>query len=225
MDAMSETEFSRRLRMPRSAALAGVLFAVLFAVSLALVRATIPADLFAEPDWVETGAERLRWAMTLVPLAGIAFLWFLGVMRDILGDYEDRFFSSVFWGSGLIFLAMVFVSTAIAGGLVTGAATGSDQAYDIETIRFGRAMMLQISNVYALRMAGVLMMSLGAIWLRTGLMPRWLVVVTYLLALTLLLVTDLSLWTALLFPSWVLLVSVVVLVGSFRPAGARPPPR
>ena len=45
---------------------------------------------------------------------------------------------------------------------------------DYTVIYFGRALMLDINNVYALRMAGVTMMSLATIWIRTGLMPRWL---------------------------------------------------
>lgn len=33
--------------------------------------------------------------------AGIAFLWFIGVIRDRSGAHEDRFFATVFLGSGL----------------------------------------------------------------------------------------------------------------------------
>ena len=77
--------------------------------------------------------------------------------------------------------------------------------------------MLRISNVYALRMDGVFMISLATIWLRTGLMPRWLAVLSYALALTLLVVVNLSLWVTLLFPAWALAVSSLLLV--------RPPAR
>ena len=42
--------------------------------------------------------------MNLIPFAGIAFLWFIGVLRDRLGEQEDRFFATVFFGSGLLFL-------------------------------------------------------------------------------------------------------------------------
>ena len=57
----------------------------------------------------------------LMPFAGIAFLWFIGVVRDGFGRYEDKFFSSVFMGSGLLFLAMTFVSSAVGAGLVAEA--------------------------------------------------------------------------------------------------------
>lgn len=188
------------------------------------MRLSIPADPFAEPNWIAEGSSRLSWAMALVPLSGIAFLWFIGVVRDRLGAFEDRFLASVFFGSGLIFLAMAFVAMGIAGGILISAADGGS-TYDPAVLRLARATMLQISNVYALRMAAALMISLGTIWLRTGLMPRWLGGLTYALALVLLVVTTFSLWTTLVFPAWVLLVSVVFPVWSLTaqseaPAGA-----
>ena len=56
------------------------------------------------------------------------------------------------------------------------------------------------------------MISLATIWLKTGLMPRWLVVVTYLVALGLLVASDISMWLTLAFPIWVLVVSLLLLV-------------
>ena len=76
--------------------------------------------------------------------------------------------------------------------------------------------MLQVSNIYALRMAGVLLISLATMWLRTGVMPRWLAFVTYAVALVLLVVTTLSLWVTLIFPAWVLGVSILILVQNYR---------
>lgn len=76
--------------------------------------------------------------------------------------------------------------------------------------------MLQIGNVYALRMAAVFMISIGTIWLRTGLMPRWLTLATYVLALLLLLVVSLNLWVVLVFPAWVFTISVFILTMNAR---------
>ena len=73
-------------------------------------------------------------------------------------------------------------------------------------------VLLAVSKTYALRMAAVFMISLATIWLKTGLMPRWLVGVTYLVAVGLLLSSDVSMWLALAFPTWVLVVSVLMLV-------------
>ena len=65
-------------------------------------------------------------------------------------------------------------------------------------------------------MAGVFMISLGTIWLRTGLMHRGWGLVTYALALVLLLSTSLSSWVPLIFPGWVLAVSVTILILNLR---------
>ena len=216
---MSEpVAFVRRpLNSPRAAALAGVLFAVLFTTALALIRSALPETLSGAADWEDAGTTtRISIGLGLVPFAGIAFLWFLGVVRDRFQDKEDQLFSSVFIGSGLLFLAMVFVSCAIAGGIVATAPLIEDPESRAGIATFGRAVMLQVSNVYALRMAGVLLISLATMWLRTGVMPRWLAFLTYAVALVLLVVTTFSLWTTLIFPAWVLGVSVLILVQNYR---------
>jgi hypothetical protein len=201
----------RRLTTPRAAAVAGILFGLLFAASLALMRDAIPAGMSTDMSWVEAGAWKINLALGLMPFAGIAYLWFIGVIRDKLGEFEDRFFSTVFFGSSLLFLAMVFVSMAIAGGILATYHMIDGETPDYTVIYFGRALMLQISNVYALRMAGVTMISLATIWIRTQLMPRWLAVVTFSLALALLVVVNYSPWVTLIYPAWVLLISVFIL--------------
>ena len=100
---------------------------------------------------------------------------------------------------------------------LAGISADGGALYKGDTVSFGRAMMLQVGNVYALRMAAVFMISLGTIWLRTGLMPRWLAAATYALAAVLLFVINLSLWIALVFPAWVLGVSLLILVRQRRP--------
>jgi hypothetical protein len=215
MTSISQEQVGRRLTTPRAAAVAGLLFALLFTTVLVLVRTALPGSQFRGSASVAQAAGQLRLAVILMPFAGIAFLWFLGVVRDRLGELEDRFFSSVMLGSGLLFLAMLFVAMAFAGGILAGSLRTTGPV-DEEILRFGREVMLQISNVYALRMAAVFMISLATIWLRTGLMPRWIVVSTYVLALALLIVTSLSLWITLVFPVWVFIVSLFILLTAFR---------
>jgi hypothetical protein len=209
MDEVRRSRPVRRLSTPRAAAVAGILFAALFATSLALLRSAVPEDPFADITWVTSGDTRIRTALVLAPLSGIAFLWFIGVIRDQLGDLEDRFFGSVFLGSGLLFLAMVAVSMAIAGAILMVAEIPAMASNGL--VYFARSVMLQISNVWGVRFAGVFMISLATIWIRTGLMPRWLAIVTYLLALTLLIVVSRSLWITLVFPAWVCAISVFIL--------------
>jgi hypothetical protein len=218
---MSDTEV-RRLSTPRSAPVAGIAFALIFATSVALLRSTMPSGLESGSEWLESGSQRLSIALQLFPFAGIAFLWFIGVIRDHLGEYEDRFFSTIFFGSSLLFLAMVFVTAAIAGGILASYRAGLGGEPGDIIINFGRALMLQVSNIYALRMASIIMTTLATIWLRTGLMPRWLAAVTYVLALVLLVVVNFSLWVTLVFPAWVLLISVYTLIVQNRRAQADP---
>jgi hypothetical protein len=73
-------------------------------------------------------------------------------------------------------------------------------------------VLLTVTKTYALRMAAVFMISLATIWLKTGLMPRWLVAVSYLAALGLLIASDITMWLVLAFPTWVLVVSLLLLV-------------
>jgi hypothetical protein len=210
----------RKLRTPRAASVAGILFALLYGTSLVLIRISIPADIaILNIAWFETNSKMVVLALNLVPYAGIAFLWFIGVIRDRLGDLEDRFFATVFLGSGLLFLALTFVGAALAGGLLTsytvlsGAITGSG------LYTYSRAVMYNIMNIYAVRMAGVFMISLGTIWLRTGLMHRGWALVTYALALVLLVSISLSAWVTIIFPGWVLAVSIYFLILNLsRPA-------
>ena len=205
----------RRLRTPRAAALSGIVFALLQIVSLVLIRFSIPESPIDSGKWLEEYAGRITFAIGLVPFAGIAFLWFLGVVRDRLGELEDRFFSTVFFGSGLLFTAMTFVSAAIAGTILSIYTADPNLLLQSTIYAFSRAFMYQIINTYGLRMAGVFMMSLGTIWVRTKIMPRPIIFLTYGLALMLLLGLNLSLWFSLVFPVWVFVISVVILILNF----------
>ncbi len=91
-----------------------------------------------------------------------------------------------------------------------------------KTQSFGQALLLALSKTYALRMGAVFMISLATIWLKTGLMPKWLVGVTYLVAVGLIVSADVSMWLTMAFPIWVLVVSVLLLMPGRR---HRPRPR
>lgn len=198
----------RSLTTPRAAAVAGVLFAILYGASLLLIRLALPpGSLTPGGVWLGTNARAIDLALNLVPYAGIAFLWFIGVIRDRLGDVEDRFFATVFLGSGLLFLAMTFVGAALAGGLLSSYAAQPLAIVESGVFAYGREVMFHIINVYAIRMAGVFMISLGTIWIRTGLMHRGWAIMTYGSALLLLVSFGDSVWVSLIFPGWVFAVS------------------
>jgi hypothetical protein len=151
-----------------------------------------------------------------MPYAGIAFLWFIGVVRDHLGSREDRFFATVFLGSGLLFLAMTFAAAAVASGMIASYAIEPARLIGSEVYTFGRAVISAIFNIFAIRMGGVFMVSSATIWARSKIMPRWLVYLTYGLALLLLLSISLSLWVTLIFPGWVLVISAYILAINLR---------
>jgi hypothetical protein len=212
-------ESSRRAATPVAGSIAGILFAILFAVSVMLIRVSL-ADAARDPGgWLQAGVSRLRFGLALVPFAGLFFLWFIAVARERLGRHEDQFFATVFLGSGLLFLAMVFAAAASAGAIAATFVTagfGSSSTY-----AFARSVVAQIFNVYALRMAAVFLISSATLWFRTRVMPRWMVVVTYVVALLLLFVVSQASWVILVFPAWVFLVSSYILITHLqrRPGG------
>jgi hypothetical protein len=208
---MSSQPDLHRLTTPRAAALAGVLFALLFGAVLILIRTKMPEGVEGSVQWLTSRRSGIAAATMLMPFAGISFLWFMGVVRDGFGRYEDRFFATVFLGSGLLFLAMMFVSMSLAAGLVATSATVMDPAAHAEMVDFEKMVVLSSTKTYAVRMAAVFMMSLATMWLRTGLMPRWLVGLSYLAAVSLLLASDVSMWITMAFPVWVLVVSGLLL--------------
>jgi hypothetical protein len=206
------------IKTPRAAAVAGIIFAVLFTISMVLMRLALPEELGGTnaAAWLQGNETTVTLALTLVPFAGIAFLWFMGVVRDRLGTLEDQFFSTVFFGSGLLFLAMVFASAAIAGGILESYAIEPDTLTNSGVLVFGRAVMYTISSVYAIRMAAVFMIALATIWMRTRVMPRVFVFLTYALALVLLVSSNVTAWLNLVFPTWVFVISIFILIVSLR---------
>jgi hypothetical protein len=201
-----------RLTTPRAAAIAGILFSLLLITSLALIRISVPADPQAAGDWLPGNWRTVGLALNLLPFAGIAFLWFIGVVRDRLGQHEDRFFATVFLGSGLLFLAMLFTSAAVAGGMMSIYGFTPSMLIDSGLYTFGRTIIYEIMNVYTMRMAGVFMISTCTLSLRTGIVPRWMAILGLALALFLLLSTGFFYWAPLVFPLWVLLISVHILL-------------
>jgi hypothetical protein len=204
------------LKTPRAAAIAGIVFSILLIISLVLIRISVPSNPEETGMWLSGGWKTVSLALHLLPFAGIAFLWFIGVLRDRMGAYEDRFFATVFLGSGLLFLAMLFASAAVAGGImmVYGATPG--KLMDSGIYSFGRTVGYQFINVYAMKMAGVFMITTCTLSIRTGIFPRWMAFLGYALALLLLLSIGYLSWAPLVFPLWVLLISVHILLANLK---------
>ena len=95
----------------------------------------------------------------------------MGVLRDRMGSHEDRFLATVFLGSGLLFLATTFASFAVTGSVMMAYEAMTGKLIDSGTYAFARVLAYELVNVYALRMAGVFMMSTCTIALRIGCFP------------------------------------------------------
>ena len=87
---------------------------------------------------------------------------------------------------------------------------------DDDVYVFGFALMNRIIGDYTLRMAGVFMMAIGTLWTRSGIMPRWLAIITYVLALGCLLAAGWAREARFIFPVWVFVISVYILVLNYR---------
>jgi hypothetical protein len=215
------------LKTPRAAALAGIVFSVLLIASLALLRLSVPANAAVVGGWLTDSGKRTAVAigLNLIPFAGIAFLWFIGVIRDRIGAHEDRFFATVFLGSGLLFVGMLFVAAAVAGGLISGISSSGSPGSG--TLALGRNVTSILLNVYSMRMAAVFTLTTVTIARRTKIVSRWLTVAGIVTALVLLVGVGISPWVELLFPVWILAVSIDILTSSPRAlsSATETPPR
>ncbi len=215
-----ELQIASPLKTPRAAALAGIVFSVLLIASLVLLRLATPADPGQPGAWLTDSARRaaVAVALNLIPFAGIAFLWFIGVIRDRIGLHEDRFFATVFLGSGLLFVGMLFVAAAVAGGIIAGAGSGHVGSAGANSLALGRNVTSILVDVYAIRMAAVFTLTAVTIARRTKIVSRWLSFAGIVVALVLLVGTGISAWVELLFPAWILALSIDVLLADRRQA-------
>lgn len=212
-----ERKIRREVRSPRSAALAGILFSILMGASMILLRnGAIVDPTEIDGEWLDAQSATAAVVLVLIPFAGIAFLWFTGVMRDLVGDLEDKFFATVFLGSGIILVVMMFVWASAFGAMfgTYQAVAGALNNFDI--FIYATAFSNEIMTSYFLRMASVYMLSIGSLWTRAKVVPRWLTLVTYALAVPFLLFAGSIRWARFVFPAWVLMVSIFILILNFR---------
>ena len=169
-----------------------------------------------ELEWLDAQSSSAAVVLVLIPFAGIAFLWFTGVMRDLVGELEDKFFATVFLGSGIILVVMMFVWASAFGAMFGTYQVVADALNDYDVFIYATAFANQIMSSYFLRMASVYMLSIGSLWTRTKVVPRWLTIVTYIVAVPFLLFAGALRWARIIFPVWVLLVSIFILILNYR---------
>jgi len=216
-ESAAEREVGRQLHTPRAAGIAGSVFSLLFVVAILLARAH-PARGSTAAEiasfYLDQDAGRIAlFGLYLIPFAGIAFLWFIAAIRAHLGEREDRFFATVFLGSGLLFVAMLFAAAAAAGSLLAAVKYQGQPVPGPDTVVFARALAFALGAVF--------MLVVSTIGLRTGFLPRWLVVAGYLGGLVFLFTVTYVELLVLIFPAWVTAVIVVILrAGDRRLSGA-----
>jgi hypothetical protein len=199
-------------------AVSGMIFSALFLVSLVILRAAVPADATDPGAWLADPDAR-NWidlALNLFPFTGIAFLWFMGVLRNRIGELEDQFYATVFLGSGFLFVALLFICGAISQGLLGVFGAAGQLPGESETYGMGRRTAYALMATCGLKMAAVFMSVTSTIGLRTGVLSRWVTFVGFAFALVFILsVTEVP-WLAALFPCWVMLVSTWILISDIR---------
>jgi hypothetical protein len=208
-------EAGRQLRAPWAASVAGLLFAGLFTAALVLLRMS-PLSTASDAEIVRLFAQGqdlsiIVGGLYLAPFSGVAFLWFVAVIRDQVGDREDRFFATVFFGSGLLFVALVFASAAAASALVVGVRYFGMAPPTAELMGLMRALSYALAFAFATRAAAVFLISAATIGFRSHTFPNWFAWPGYVFGIVLLLGVSFVDWVILVLPAWVAVVSLFIL--------------
>ena len=215
MSMTPKRRWRSRLASAESAAVAGLLCALGWAVGLRglLESPGISADsleistFYAIPD---AGRNTLI-LLQLMVFATIAFLWFIGVIRNRLGDNEPKLFGTAFLGGAVLAAVILLVgSAALAAPAVllrVGGVTPDPGAASIS-----RAMAVVLLSVIAPRAATLVILSTATLGRTTGALPAWLVWLSYAIGIIEFVNVTVSEPTIYAFPAWIALVSIVMLL-------------
>ena len=215
----AQQEFRKIASPPQGIAISGIIFAALYVISLVLIRLATPADPTEPGIWLADPFRRncIRASLNLVPCAGIGFLWFMAALRSHIGLYEDQVFATVFFGSGLLFVGMLFAAAAASSGLMDTFGNGIGVPRQSEAYHVIRGQAYALMNTFGIRMAAVFMFVTSTIGLRTGVLGHNVTYSGFAGGMILLLTITNFAWIALIFPTWVLVVSLNILLTDLRP--------
>ncbi|MDP2287592.1 MAG: hypothetical protein Q8M73_03400 [Actinomycetota bacterium] len=213
---MNNTALPSAIRQPAAAAMAGLIFGFTLGWMLLLVHSVAPTDATLWTDWADDASRReaINLAVNLIPFAGIAFLWFIAVVRARVGSSTDRFFETVFLGSGLLFIAALFVTAAALKAILLLTDAGIELSSD--TLGFAWAFGSAMLGTFGARMAAIFTLTVATTGMRSKTIPRWLAIAGYAIGILLLLTPPLPSLVQFLFPAWVVALSVLILVRSRR---------
>jgi hypothetical protein len=213
---MTPSPVASRIRSIEAAAVAGLVFAVLSFISLLLLNS--PPDP-AAPDseiiaWYSDPANRalLTLGLSLSVVSAISFLWFVAVIRRRVGDREDRFFATVFLGSGILLTGVMLVGSAtLASGAVT-ADLADGRVPDASVLTALTGLGTSLLLLVLLRIQAVFVVSTSTLALRSNAFSRWLSYFGYGIALVMFFMPILTEPIGLAFPVWVGILSIALLV-------------
>ncbi|MCU0261280.1 MAG: hypothetical protein MUE78_09695 [Ilumatobacteraceae bacterium] len=205
----------RRLVSVQAAAIAGIVCAVAWSLSIGGLLTTPelgadPADIvehYADPS---SGTSALVWLQVMV-VGTIAFLWFVGVVRGRLGDNEPKLFGTVFFGASILVAALLFVAAALLAAPGVLVAVG-DTAPSPDATQLTRAGADIVMSVFAPRIATLVMFATAGLARATGALPRWLIVLTYVVGVVEFVNVTITPPTIYIVTAWIALVSIVLLV-------------
>jgi hypothetical protein len=212
------------VKLARLSALTGILFAALFVLALVFVYTTphlSASDADITAFYNSSSTVLVTVGQTLVPLAGIAFLWHAHTTRLLI---ESRTLSpsAIPYGlqlvSGVLFVVLLFAGTASAGSVALLKDLTNAPLPSVDVARGLLGLGYAMIFIYSIRGAGMYALTTTTLLRQAGIMPTWLAIVSYLLALFLLVSTTLHPVVVLIFPTWVVVASLVVFVRAGRMA-------
>jgi hypothetical protein len=210
-----------------TAVCSGIAFSILFTLGLVLIN-QIPR--LGSPDSTYTtfytsgsGGVLVTVGLYLVPFAGIAFLWFMMALRALL-DRPADLTQGLQLASGVAFACMLFAGTAAAGAVALMLHFTNVPPPPVSVDRVLTSVGYGLVFVYGVRVAGMFTITTTTLARRARLIPRWLAVLSYLMAAFLLVTTTTEPAALLVYPAWVLLMSVAMLRRArIRSGAARSP--
>jgi hypothetical protein len=209
-------------RWERWSALAGVLFVALFAVALALSANTGDNPSEVQQWYAHSGnrtKEFVAWFLYIA--AAIAFLSFLGTLRDMLVRAEGGpgTLSALVFGPGLAFTVLLVTGVSL---FAAPAALGGENDFKLDP---NTAEIFSDAGYFVLvaggMIASIVVLATSMAALRTGVLPSWLGWVGLIVAVVMLF--SVFFLPLLVFLAWVLAVSLVMVVAAWRVRGAPPP--
>ena len=217
----------------RASALSGIAFAGLFVVALVLVQQApglaATDRVYTEFYTVGTGNVLVTAGMHVVPFAGIACLWHISSTRTLIESLPGPTTGLPHWlqvASGVVFVCMLFAGTAAVGAIALLTVFSSAPPPSPDVARTFTGAGYGMVFVFGVRAAGMYMITTTTLARQRALMNRAVAVLSYVAATFLLVTTTYHPATLLVFPGWVLVLSIVLLVrtGRSRETAATPDP-